>query len=59
MMKKIFILFPILILIIYAYSVCAKTDDAQIGIRIKIFFIINLQNVRPLIFSLVLDRISV
>ena len=33
MMKKIFILFPILILIIYAYSVCAKTDDAQIGIK--------------------------
>ena len=33
MMKKLFILLPILILIIYAYSVYAKTDDSPIGIK--------------------------
>ena len=32
-MKKLFILLPFLAVIIYSYSVCAKTDDAPIGIN--------------------------
>ncbi len=33
MMKKLFILLPILVVFICTYSVCAKTDDAPLGIK--------------------------